>query len=225
MEETTIANIGAPSTKTENTNAEEELVASIYNNQETNFKLMDSLYFIAAGVNIEELKKNAKQLDQILTPNSNTILHIYFVSLRPETAKPNKSDQKITNPKKKSEDGSETHQPEAKFVTKVLEMCPNLLWKANNKGETLLHFAARYGHCDIVKELIEECKKPHNKAQEHRVEPTGPMLGKTNNEAKDTALHKAIRYNHIDVVNTLIEAALIYHMKLIVMARLQSTWA
>ena len=106
MEETTIANTGAPSTKTENTNAEEEHVASVSNNQETDFKLMDSLYFAAAGFNRVELENNAKQLDQILTPNGNTILHIYIVSLPPETAKPNKSDQKVTNPKKKSEDGS-----------------------------------------------------------------------------------------------------------------------
>ncbi|KAK2647179.1 hypothetical protein Ddye_022374 [Dipteronia dyeriana] len=92
------------------------------------------------------------------------------------------------------------------FVTKALELCPNLLCKANNKGETLLHFAARYGHGDLVKELIEESKKPHNKDLEHGVEATRLMLGKTNNEAKDTALHEAIRYNHIDVVNKLIEA-------------------
>ncbi|KAK4855724.1 hypothetical protein QYF36_010247 [Acer negundo] len=179
MGETTIANTGTPSTKTD----------SVSNNQETDFKSMDyDLYSSAARGDIEKFKQYANQLEQIVTPNGNTILHIYII--KPESG--------------------------AKFVTEVLKLCPNLLWKANNKGETLLHFAARYGHGDIVKELIEECKKPHNKDQEHGVELTRLMLGKTNNEAKDTALHEAIRYKHtddnctrsnnIDVVNTLIEA-------------------
>ncbi|KAK0607423.1 hypothetical protein LWI29_014753 [Acer saccharum] len=206
MEETTIANTGAPSTKTENTNAEEELVASVSNNQETDFKLMDSLYSAAAGGDIKELEKNAKQLDQILTPNGNTQSSKSTSSASHLKQQSQTSlIKKLPIPKKKSEDGSETHPPEDKFVTEVLEMCPNLLWKANNKGETLLHFAARYGHGDIAKELIEECKKLHNKDQEHGVEPTRLMLGKTNNKAKDTALHEAIRHNHIDVVNKLIE--------------------
>ncbi|KAK1567778.1 hypothetical protein Q3G72_016527 [Acer saccharum] len=206
MEETTIANTGAPSTKTENTNAEEELVASVSNNQETDFKLMDSLYSAAAGGDIKELEKNAKQLDQILTPNGNTQSSKSTSSASHLKQQSQTSlIKKLPIPKKKSEDGSETHPPEAKFVTEVLEMCPNLLWKANNKGDTLLHFAARYGHGDIAKELIEECKKLHNKDQEHGVEPTRLMLGKTNNKAKDTALHEAIRHNHIDVVNKLIE--------------------
>ncbi|KAK9182779.1 hypothetical protein WN944_025925 [Citrus x changshan-huyou] len=81
-------------------------------------------------------------------------------------------------------------------------MCPGLLLKANTKGETLLHIAARHGHADIVKDLIAECKKPHQNDPEKGVEAARLMLG-TTNEAKDTALHEAVRYNQVDVVKML----------------------
>ncbi|KAL5781880.1 hypothetical protein ACOSP7_006909 [Xanthoceras sorbifolium] len=193
MEETTIENTShgapSPSTKIDKTNAEEEAVASASNNQPTGFRAMDELYFAAAGSNIKKFENHAKYLDQILTPNGNTILHIHISSPPPKTAEPNNKFGQRINPKKKSEEG--THPEEAKF--------------ANHKGDTLLHFAARHGRGAIVEELIDQCKKPYNKDQERGVEASRLMLGKIN-EAKDTALHQAVRYNHVDVVDKLIEA-------------------
>ena len=85
------------------------------------------------------------------------------------------------------------------FVTDILEMSPGLLLKANTKGETLLHIAGRHGHVDIVKDLIAECKKPHQNDPEKVIEAATLMLGMTN-EAKDKALHEAVRYNRVEVV-------------------------
>ncbi|ESR33368.1 hypothetical protein CICLE_v10006866mg [Citrus x clementina] len=85
------------------------------------------------------------------------------------------------------------------FVTDILEMSPGLLLKANTKGETLLHIAGRHGHVDIVKDLIAECKKPHQNDPEKVIEAARLMLGMTN-EAKDKALHEAVRYNRVEVV-------------------------
>ncbi|KAK9179786.1 hypothetical protein WN943_028991 [Citrus x changshan-huyou] len=73
------------------------------------------------------------------------------------------------------------------------------LYKANTKGETLLHIAGRHGHVDIVKDLIAECKKPHQNDPEKVIEAATLMLGMTN-EAKDKALHEAVRYNRVEVV-------------------------
>ncbi|KAK0604780.1 hypothetical protein LWI29_019363 [Acer saccharum] len=74
-------------------------------------------------------------------------------------------------------------------------------------GETLLHMAARHGHADVAKFLLEECKKPFQNDQESGIKATRLMLQMTN-EARDTALHEAVRYSddHLDVVKVLTEA-------------------
>ena len=112
------------------------MMASSSNNQEiNNFELMDSLYSAAADGNIDKFQEHAGVLDQILTPNGNTILHIHITARR--------------QPRLRISQNMD-------FVRKILEMCPELLWKANKKGETLLHMAARHGHDDVAKYLLEE---------------------------------------------------------------------
>ncbi|KAK4856501.1 hypothetical protein QYF36_018214 [Acer negundo] len=171
------------------------LQMAMENNPGSNsFKLIDSLYSAAADGNIDKFQQHGPvPLDQILTPNGNTILHIH-ITARP----PSKSNL--------LERGD--------FVTEILGMCPDLLWKENKKGETLLHMAARYGHFDVAKYLIEECKKipyrNYHDDQELGITPTRRMLQMTSHEAKDTALHEAVRYNHVDVVQLLTEADLTF---------------
>ncbi|KAK1587277.1 hypothetical protein Q3G72_011327 [Acer saccharum] len=67
--------------------------------------------------------------------------------------------------------------------------------------------AARYGHADVAKFLLEECKKPFQNDQELGFKATRRMLQMTN-EARDTALHEAVRDSDddLDVVKVLTEA-------------------
>ncbi|XP_028802465.1 ankyrin repeat-containing protein At5g02620-like [Neltuma alba] len=85
--------------------------------------------------NINDFEWKGEQIESILTPNKNTILHIHFTN--------------CTNGVSKT------------FVKKVLDVCPALLLKTNVKGDTILHMAARYGHHKIVKNLIDYAKNPH----------------------------------------------------------------
>ena len=80
-------------------------------------------------------------------------------------------------------------------------MCPALLFQANKKGEIPLHLAARYGHSNVVKVLIDRAK----------ARPTDPESGVTEakkmlrmtNEEQDTALHEAARNRRSHVVEIL----------------------
>lgn len=88
---------------------------------------MDLDFFIAAeGGNTDAFKDKDKEIEFIVTPNKNTIVHEHLTSYS----------------------ASET------FVEDILGKCPTLLMKPNSKGETLLHIAARYGHNKIVKKLV-----------------------------------------------------------------------
>ncbi|EXB66197.1 Ankyrin repeat-containing protein [Morus notabilis] len=93
-----------------------------------------TLYRAAAKGKIDALEEQG-HLDQLLTPNRNTVLHIHITAA-------------------KSDD-------ETEFVQEILEICPPLLLQTNVKGETPLHLAARYGHERIVKLLIRQAKTDH----------------------------------------------------------------
>ncbi|KAK0603369.1 hypothetical protein LWI29_004238 [Acer saccharum] len=158
-------------------------VASNSSNQEKNFDLLDSVYSAAADGEINKFQQHAGVLDQILTPNDNTILHIHITARQPPRSRISQN---------------------MNFMREILGKCPELLWKANKKGKTLLHMATRHGHADVSKYLLEECKKPYQNDQELAIKATRQMLQMIN-EAKDTALHEAVCYNHIDVVQLLTE--------------------
>ena len=152
---------------------------------------MDLVYYNAAveGKIIEEFK--TKPLQHIRTPNRNTILHVHLTSLRkaPESS--------TTNIATNAPESSTT----ANFVKEILNICPLLLLEVNDKNETPLHIAARFGHATIVAVLITCAKDPHNDLN-IKVEKTREMLRIINIE-KDTALHEAVRYNHLEVVKLL----------------------
>ena len=148
----------------------------------------------AANGEIEVFKDIPEPLDQLLTPNRNTVLHIYLTSLR-------ESESKDSNSKDSKPEDSES--PTA-FVKEILRMCPSLLWQANVKGETPLHIAARYGHAAIVEVLIEHAKSPQQELESGVNKTVKEMLETTNNE-KDTALLEAIRNNNLEVVKLLIQ--------------------
>ncbi|KAJ9159164.1 hypothetical protein P3X46_024689 [Hevea brasiliensis] len=116
-------------------------------------------------------------LDLLVTPNKNTVLHIY-ISARANAAK------------------------SFEFMCEILQKCPSLLDQANIRDETPLHFAARYGHDDIAEALIEHAEAQHDDL-ERGAAAVREMLRKMNTE-KDTALHEAVRYNHLNVVRRLL---------------------
>jgi len=134
------------------------------------------LYKAAEEGNIDPFENDQTCLNQLLTPDENTILHVYL--------------------------GNQSREPEFTcFVDKILEMCPPLLLQANKKGEIPLHLAARYGHSNVVKVLI-DCAKALPTDPESGVTEAKKMLRMTNEE-QDTALHEAARNSRGHVVEIL----------------------
>ena len=135
------------------------------------------LYEAAEAGNINPFKDRLPtSLIELLTPQKNTILHVYFENQRRGW---------------RSTD----------FVGQIIDMCPQLLLQANTKGETPLHFAARYGRSNAVEVLIDRAE----------ARPTDPESGVTEakkmlrmtNEEQDTALHVAARNIQAQVVKIL----------------------
>ena len=100
-----------------------------------NIGMEPEYYNAAVEGKIEDFKDIPEPLNQLLTSNKNTVLHIYLTSLIKES------------------------ESSTAFVEEILRMCSPLLCQANVKDETPLHIAARYGHADIVEVLIEHAKR------------------------------------------------------------------
>ncbi|GAY42375.1 hypothetical protein CUMW_066370 [Citrus unshiu] len=139
---------------------------------------MDPNLFKAAAAGKSELFKDmaGEVIESLLTAKTeNTILHINIISRERENVS-------------------------TKFVEEILEKCPSLLLQVNAKGDTPLHVAAKFGHSDIVRVLVERAKLPQheNEELESGVGAARHMIRMTNNE-KNTALHEAVCHKNVDV--------------------------
>ncbi|XP_052289764.1 uncharacterized protein LOC102621456 isoform X1 [Citrus sinensis] len=152
------------------------------NNGEISQSQIDPILFkVAAAGNSEPFKDMAREvIESLLTAKTkNTILHISIIS-------------------------QERENVSTKFVAEILEKCPSLLLQVNAKGDTPLNVAAKFGHSDIVRVLVERAKlpQPENEELESGVGAARQMIRMTNNE-KNTALHEAVCHQNVDVVEIL----------------------
>ncbi|XP_050258825.1 uncharacterized protein LOC126703796 [Quercus robur] len=172
---------------------------------EVNIGMKADYYEGAANGDIEVFKDILEPLDQLLTPNRNTVLHIYLSSLKESESKDKKSKNAFMFFRAKDSKPEDSKSSTA-FVEEILTKCPLLLMQANVKGETPLHIAARYGHAAIVDVLIKCAREraPQEDPENGVNYAVQKMLEMTNNE-KDTALHEAVRGNHLRVVEQLIK--------------------
>ncbi|WCJ23930.1 Ankyrin repeat family protein [Euphorbia peplus] len=134
------------------------------------------MYKAAVEGNINTFKRYTQTSELPMTPKKNTVLHIHLIS-----------------PSKRS----------LAFVKEVLAMYSGLLLQTNINGDTPLHIAARYGHSDVVKILIEEAKVQDSKDLESGGGGATKQMLRMRNTRKDTALHEAARNNHLKVVKLL----------------------
>ncbi|KAM6542222.1 hypothetical protein CsatB_006669 [Cannabis sativa] len=162
------------------------------NSQETNnnnviiITRMDSKLFKAAINGEIQVFKNQLQLDQLLTPEKNTVVHVNIIASK-----------------------TSIHNNTTTFLEGILEMCPQLLLQTNARGESPLHLAARYGHDLIVEFLIHRAKLLEPSDLEKAIlggvdssEVVQHMM-RLRNKGLDTALHEAVRFNHVKVVRIL----------------------
>ena len=135
------------------------------------------LYKAAEAGNINPFKDRLPtSLSELLTPQKNTILHVYLENQR---------------------SGSNSTD----FVGQILERCPPLLLQANKKGEIPLHLAARYGHSNVVRVLIDRAKARSTDLERGATEAKNML--RMANEENDTALHVAARNIQAQVVKIL----------------------
>ncbi|KAG5224639.1 ankyrin repeat-containing protein [Salix suchowensis] len=160
------------------------------------YKMDPVLYEAAAAGDIDPFNKNDQTcLDRLLTPDESTILHVYLRNQRKEPKPTDFLERCVYSRNQRREPGS------TDFVDRILERCPPLLLQANKKGETPLHLAAKYGHSNVVKVLIDRAKAlPAD--PESGVTAAKMMLRMTNEEG-DTALHEAARNARSHVVEIL----------------------
>ncbi|CAN6563486.1 unnamed protein product [Malus baccata var. baccata] len=168
------------------------------NNSTVLISSMDPDVFNAAKQgDLDVLEGHGENLDKILTATKNTVLHIYTACYRHPTYKESEDEMlKSTT-----------------TVNGILEMCPALLWKQNESGDTALHIAARYGRVGIVTALLLATKTYYQGdleqgcaiSSEDAALQEQKLIRKTNNK-KDTALHEAVRFNYFGVVGLLTKA-------------------
>ncbi|KAF5962138.1 hypothetical protein HYC85_003347 [Camellia sinensis] len=132
-----------------------------------------NLYEAVMEGKVDVLRQHIDQIDNQVTPNNNTVLHVAAQFGR------------------------------LQCVKEILEDCPVLLRRVNNKCETPLHFAVREERLDVAKALI-DCAQELDRELESGGGAAKEILRATN-EDKDTALHMAVRNEHLDLVKLLTE--------------------
>ncbi|KAL6342325.1 hypothetical protein AAG906_007539 [Vitis piasezkii] len=136
----------------------------------------DGSHTVITGMDVEVPRKiSDHDLLVHLTPKHNTILHI----------------------------AAQFGQLKCVNLILGLPSSSSLLQRPNLKGDIPLHLAAREGHFEVVKALLDAAKALPTDI-ETGLEADKLMLRMTNKE-KDTALHEAVRYGQSSVVELLIE--------------------
>ncbi|OVA05330.1 Ankyrin repeat [Macleaya cordata] len=97
-------------------------------------------------------------------------------------------------------------------VEEICYRCPTLIWQANSKGDTPLHYAAKFGLFDIATFLIRRAEFYHHEDIENGGDYFEGLLSpvqrlvRMKNKENDTALHEAVRNHRFDIVKLLTEA-------------------
>lgn len=165
--------------------------------EETRISCMDlDVYNDATTGKIEVFRNSSpsRPLKELLTPNGNTVLHVYLTAL---------SKNFVEEILEMCRSVLRLESSTANFVGEILQICPSLLLQANDKDEIPLHIAARHGHATIVEKLIQFADSSGQGVESGKIDAK-IMLQKINKE-KETALHEAIRYNHLKVVKLLLQ--------------------
>ncbi|KAL7234836.1 hypothetical protein ACSBR1_018322 [Camellia fascicularis] len=131
-----------------------------------------NLYEAVMEGKVDVLGQHIDQIDNQVTPNNNIVLHVA------------------------------TQFGRLQCVEEILNECPVLLRRVNNKCKTPLHFAVREERLDVAKALI-DCAKKLDRELESGGGAAKEILRATN-EDKDTALHMAVRNEHLNLVKLLI---------------------
>nr|XP_048333037.1 ankyrin repeat-containing protein ITN1-like [Ziziphus jujuba var. spinosa] len=167
-------------------------------------------YEAAARGQISEFEQHKDRLHRLLTRGGNTVLHIHFKNrlLLAEKQKSTKFGLEILSKMftalNNTEKDIDPETKSAKFLKKILEMCPTLLTQQNHIGENPLHVAAKYGDIFAVTLLIAQCAKRNiGSSVDHHVDSESgfcgvskQMLLRMKTKAGDTPLHESILMGH-----------------------------
>ncbi|KAH0890897.1 hypothetical protein HID58_053326, partial [Brassica napus] len=85
------------------------------------------------------------------------------------------------------------------FAAAILDLCPSLLLRENNNGDTPLHVAASVGSFQILQLLVNEVA-----LDIENLGVTTKQLLRITNKQKDTALHVALKNGHGDVAKLIV---------------------
>ncbi|CAN6818047.1 unnamed protein product [Brassica oleracea] len=85
------------------------------------------------------------------------------------------------------------------FAAAILDLCPSLLLRENNNGDTPLHVAASVGSFQILQFLVNEVA-----SDIENLGVTTKQLLRTTNKQQDTALHVALKNGHGDVAKLIV---------------------
>ncbi|KAL7204909.1 hypothetical protein ACSBR2_017928 [Camellia fascicularis] len=118
---------------------------------------------------VDVLRQHIDQIDNQVTPNNNIVLHVA------------------------------TRFGRLQCVEEILNECPVLLRRVNNKCETPLHFAVREEHLDVAKALIDCAKK-----LDRELEREDPEFQHPANNAHETPLYLATEIGCDDVVSAIL---------------------
>ncbi|ESQ49627.1 hypothetical protein EUTSA_v10020630mg [Eutrema salsugineum] len=88
------------------------------------------------------------------------------------------------------------------FAAGILDLCPSLLFKENNNGDTPLHVAASVGSFEVLELLVSSTNQETSDVENRGI--TKQLL-RTTNKQNDTALNVALKNGHANVAKLLVE--------------------